>query len=454
MKETAAMRRKYLLLSFAWLLGTLASLPLPAVEKPTGPTPDCLNEQCHATYRAKTYQHGPVALGDCRACHVLTEPKEHRFEITRQGPELCTYCHLEQKVDKVVHDPLAQGQCLSCHDPHGSNHRKFLRTDTIAELCQTCHENNWSESLSLHGPVASGECTICHDAHSAPQPKLLNETPPQLCYLCHETTQEELSELEHVHQPVKEGCATCHEVHAGPNRFMLKEAPPALCFECHDAIRQTAQNARFPHSVVTEPYGCTQCHTPHASSVRFNLKAYPLDLCLRCHDKPIPRKKGKPVASIKTEIEGKQFLHGPVQQKECSSCHIAHGSMNHDLLIKFYAPEFYAPFSQDNYALCFVCHVNDIVTSEKTDKLTNFRNGTENLHYLHVNRPERGRTCRACHATHASNLPKHIRESVPYGKWELPIQFEKTETGGKCKPGCHKPLAYDRNQPVDNNTGN
>ena len=89
-----------------------------------------------------------------------------------------------------------------------------------------------------------------------------------------------------------------------------------------------------------------------------------------------------------------------------------------------------------------------VLTPETTD-LTDFRNGKTNMHYLHVNKAERGRTCRACHETHGSDLPKHIRESIPYGKWDLPIRFTKTETGGSCSPGCHLPKPYDRINPVD-----
>ena len=87
------------------------------------------------------------------------------------------------------------------------------------------------------------------------------------------------------------------------------------------------------------------------------------------------------------------------------------------------------------------------MTAETTD-LTDFRNGSSNLHYLHVSKPEKGRTCRACHAPHASAGPKHIRETVSYGVWEIPIQFKKTDTGGSCQPGCHRPKAYDRASPV------
>jgi hypothetical protein len=65
-----------------------------------------------------------------------------------------------------------------------------------------------------------------------------------------------------------------------------------------------------------------------------------------------------------------------------------------------------------------------------------------------VNKEDRGRSCRACHATHASAHPLHVRDSVPYGKWEMPINFKQTSTGGSCSPGCHKEQSYDRDHPV------
>ena len=91
---------------------------------------------------------------------------------------------------------------------------------------------------------------------------------------------------------------------------------------------------------------------------------------------------------------------------------------------------FYAPFDLQNYELCFFCHEQKVVLEPKSMD-TSFRNGNVNMHYLHVNR-EKGRTCRACHAEHASNNPVHIRDSVPYGQWEMPIEFEKTATGEVC----------------------
>ena len=118
-------------------------------------------------------------------------------------------------------------------------------------------------------------------------------------------------------------------------------------------------------------------------------------------------------------------------------------------LAKEYPSQFYAPFQKENYELCFGCHSEDLVLTKETSDLTDFRNGDLNLHYLHVNKERRGRTCRSCHATHASNLPNHVRESVPYGTWSLPIGFNKKSSGGSCTPGCHLPKDYDRKNPVD-----
>ena len=85
---------------------------------------------------------------------------------------------------------------------------------------------------------------------------------------------------------------------------------------------------------------------------------------------------------------------------------------------------------------------------KETDTVTGFRNGTKNLHLVHVADPKRGRTCRACHSTHASTNPMHMAETVPFGNWQMPIDFTRTRTGGSCASGCHRKLSYDRENPV------
>ena len=143
------------------------------------------------------------------------------------------------------------------------------------------------------------------------------------------------------------------------------------------------------------------------------------------------------------------YLHGPVRQRDCGACHNSHGSDHFRLLVGEYSPEFYARFDLDNFELCFSCHPQRGVLTERSTELTDFRNGSLNLHYLHVNKPEQGRTCRACHATHGADEPRQIREWVWFGQWKLPITFTKTATGGTCQSGCHVERAYDREDPVD-----
>ena len=432
------------------VLGAVLALAFGAaalgVDKPTSSQKTCVTQECHANYAKKAFVHGPVSLGDCKSCHEEADAAAHTYRPARQGNDLCEYCHLDQTAKKNVHEPLKKGKYTECHDPHSSDSKALIHEKSVAELCAKCHQTV-KDMRFLHGPVAVGECTVCHASHSADREKLLVDEPTNLCFSCHVVTKEELSQFEFVHAPAKNACIGCHNPHGAANAKMLKADAPELCYSCHEDIKKVAETSKHKHSAVTEKDGCLHCHTPHASTVQFILKDAPMSLCTSCHDKPVKMEGGQPVASFTEQIQGKKFLHGPVAQKNCTGCHVTHGSEHFRLLAKDYPQLFYAPFSRDKYALCFSCHPESLVLTERTSELTDFRNGDLNLHYVHVNK-QRGRTCRSCHATHASDLPKHIRESVPYGVWNLPIQFQKTETGGGCRPGCHQPFTYDRKSPA------
>jgi len=277
----------------------------------------------------------------------------------------------------------------------------------------------------------------------------LFRTRKELCGSCHQEQTGDLNIIpsveqlrakaprlgkgKYLHKPLKEGqCIDCHDPHSSDCKSQLKAATIAeLCRKCHE----NNEAVKNPHKPVAEGE-CNQCHNSHSSNHRHLLIKDQRQLCFSCHE------------DTKAELGRFKYLHKPVVGEECSVCHEPHGSDYFRLLIKEYTPEFYAPFDISNYDLCFSCHQADKVLVKETEKLTDFRNGKTNLHYLHVNSPIKGRTCRACHATHASNEPKHLREAVPYGGWEIPIQFKKTETGGGCSPGCHDPRNYDRIKPV------
>lgn len=195
------------------------------------------------------------------------------------------------------------------------------------------------------------------------------------------------------------------------------------------------------HAAAEAEDGCLSCHSPHGSENGSLLVSPQRNLCLSCHDKEVQSAQGT-LQNMEALLEKYTNWHGPLKTGNCSGCHQPHGGENFRLLKKPFPKKFYSAFDTANYELCFSCHESALVQEERTTTLTKFRDGDHNLHFLHVNKEKRGRTCRACHEVHASSNPMHIRDTVPYGKWDLPIQFNKTATGGSCLPGCHEREEY------------
>jgi len=412
-------------------------------EKPTTAVETCA--ECHSDLMTRRVTHGPTAQEKCLACHAYDEPREHTFVLTAPTEELCVGCHSVQ-MKTFGHEPVLQGRCVECHDPHGSDYRMMLRADPARELCQRCH-TQWSggEMKFIHGPVAVGACILCHEPHSSWNAKLLVEPVDDLCFGCHSEMAESLKNARHVHDPVLKSCTTCHDAHASNVRYQLRADAPSLCFSCHEDVEKSVETMPVVHGAVTDEGGCLGCHAAHDSEQPKLQKHGQIETCLGCHDKPIEATDGKMLTNMAKLLKDNPDHHGPIREGACTECHQPHGADHPRLLREAYPPEFYAPFSMERYALCFRCHIPDLVTSEHGTGLTGFRDGDRNLHWLHVNR-EKGRTCRACHEVHASRNPFHIRDSVPFGDrgWALEINYTQTETGGRCAPGCHKPRTYER----------
>ncbi len=433
----------------AFALGARSQVRI-AGERPTGPVDPASCRVCHADVATTDVVHGPVAVDACGACHEVDSVEGHTFRLARQGTALCTFCHDLDLAGQFVHEPLLSGDCTSCHDPHGGVTNAMLRTPTVDGLCSSCHGDMIGEKRHVHGPAAVGACTACHLPHAAPEPGLLSARGAAVCTSCHVETQTLLETRRVVHEPVKNDCQVCHDPHASDLPMFLRAEPQTLCLSCHDAVRHAVEDATTKHAAVTTERQCLNCHDPHGSDHERLMIRDMTSLCFECHDREIEMPGGRPLADIKAVIESGTSLHGPVAQDNCAACHMIHGGDNFRMLVREYPPEFYAPFAEESYALCFSCHDKQLVYDRRTTALTDFRNGDLNLHFLHVNRDKKGRTCRACHETHASRKQKHIRDSVPFGPggWELPIGYEKTDTGGSCAPGCHKPYGYDRFDPV------
>jgi len=417
-----------------------ANPPSPLAKGPDKVGTECATATCHANFAKKAHVHGPVAGGECEPCHVQKGAGLHEFKPRPQGGDpICYDCHDRKDQGKVVHGPVSEGGCTDCHDPHASDFEYQLVADGAA-LCVNCHEDDKTTQKHVHGPVAVGECIACHDPHSSNNEVRLKKPGSEMCLECHEDKKEAMASAAHVHPPVKEKCWSCHSPHGTAYEFQLLDEVPKLCFRCHKDKAKQIENVKTPHGAVTTGKRCVNCHDPHTSEFPKQLKMAPMDLCLSCHDKQVETPSGA-IPDMKKWFADHADHHGPIRNKDCSACHDPHGSDNLRILKRAFPPEFYAPFDPQNYALCFGCHSPKLVEDPQTSSLTGFRDGTKNLHYVHVHQ-QKGRTCRACHEVHASAHPKHIRDSVPFGSWELPIAFEKLDDGGQCAPGCHVPRAY------------
>jgi predicted CXXCH cytochrome family protein len=297
-----------------------------------------------------------------------------------------------------------------------------------------------------HEPFLQGDCMMCHEPHESDYSTLLRSAEgPALCFTCHQDMQQHMAGASNVHVPAGDDCAQCHDAHTSANRFQLHQPARQMCETCHSTVEGRINTSLVAHGALAAEGSCGNCHDAHAANQADLLAQREDRLCLSCHDRPITTAEGRTIANMTDRLD-RRFLHGPIRNGECSACHSAHGADHANLLRTPFPPTFYAPFDLGDYALCFSCHEQELVTSETTVALTGFRDGPRNLHYVHVHRNEKGRTCKTCHDIHGSDLPNHVASTVPFegSNWAMPIRFEKHDDGGRCTPGCHEMKTYRR----------
>lgn len=396
----------------------------------------CVTEKCHASIASAADVHPAVSMG-CSSCHEAVS-KQHpqknvqTFKLIQEPPALCATCHPPFGTKKFVHTAVKNGMCTSCHDPHSSAQPKLL-VKPANEICLMCHTDKTNFKY-VHGPTAAGDCLMCHSPHESDNEAQTLKPGVELCTACHLDLKSELKRSV-VHPALEGGCTSCHNPHGSNFKKFFAAEGNNLCFQCHPQIEEKLKPPAVVHPPIMSEKGCPSCHSPHASDAPKLLPKAGKELCLTCHTKLLKKED--------------KVLHGPIRDGKCTPCHDPHGSPNEKLLVKEFPPDIYVPYSDTEYALCFSCHKRDLLLYPETSFATGFRDGERNLHYLHVNRKEKGRSCIICHTVHGGTLPKLINEKVKFGNWQLPIRFEKTENGGSCSPGCHKPFSYNRKSAVN-----
>lgn len=413
----------------------------------------CVTATCHPASAGLTELHAPMKDRDCFSCHS-NRLSEHpakagkTFEVTVEARAVCKTCHGDiGKRKKRVHAPVKEGDCFACHNPHLVGSRFLLKSgEDLNALCRKCHDTAVFKVKFMHGPAAAGSCTECHDPHESKNKKLLKGSVRGLCLKCHADFASAMKGAAVVHPPVKKGpCTACHNPHGSPVVMFLKQNTPDLCASCHKPIEKKVE-AKVPHKPIMQDGGCGNCHVSHFSKFKAILAKDEKNTCLGCHGTDT---LGKPALhNIKKELEGKQFVHGPIGKGQCKVCHDPHGSEYFRMLVGAYPDTVYKPYKDGEYDICLKCHDKDLLGSTDPAGHTKFRNGSRNLHNVHVSNRRKGRSCRVCHEPHASNGEKLINVGgASFGDWKIPINFKSTATGGSCAPGCHRDFSYDRDKP-------
>jgi len=410
--------------------------------------PSCLTAECHRELQGLRVSHGPVVLGRCDDCHVegegctpYQEGEDHVFGLRDLDGRLCGRCHPFPTHEAVVHYPLRGQRCVICHDPHGSEHEGMMRFERTADVCFQCHRADKLEAEHVHAPARVGACETCHDPHGSPNALQLVAAGSRLCLRCHEDVAENMASHRHLHRVMSDDCSECHRSHVGEDPFLLKGTAPDLCLDCHEELAARIEHAPLRHKALDDETSCMYCHDAHASDMAGQLVKSPIELCLSCHDRELVGEE-RVLRDMNAFLAANPVHHGPIRNGDCSACHDSHASSLPHLLPKEYSETYYAAFDVAEYSLCFTCHEPAMVLEEESETVTEFRDGKKNLHFVHVNRAEKGRTCRACHDVHASKRPKHVRDTVAFGFWEMPIDFQIWPDGGSCGSGCHEPRSY------------
>jgi predicted CXXCH cytochrome family protein len=117
-------------------------------------------------------EHKPGREGtQCGACH---DPRSANQLLKPLG-QLCNSCH-ERETHEFhrMHGPVAFGDCAACHEAHRSPYKHLVKAPT-PKLCFFCHEHTPAGEKPLGCTRASDEvnCLTCHDPHGGADPVFL-----------------------------------------------------------------------------------------------------------------------------------------------------------------------------------------------------------------------------------------------------------------------------------------
>ena len=114
--------------------------------------------------------HPPYRNRMCAGCHDMQKGNA----LIKPIPSLCYKCHENiTEENPAIHGPVAMGDCGACHSPHLAKN-KFLLVRKGRDLCLHCHEATYVYENKNHFATEEYDCLNCHNPHSGKDRFLLN----------------------------------------------------------------------------------------------------------------------------------------------------------------------------------------------------------------------------------------------------------------------------------------
>ncbi|WP_321393002.1 cytochrome c3 family protein [uncultured Desulfuromusa sp.] len=122
------------------------------------------NEEVKPPAQNRSSSHKPYKEKKCHDCH--SNNKNVNAGLIAPKRELCGVCHQDFIKSRNIHGPVAVGDCLACHLPHNSQYPSLLKEDP-EKICATCHEES-RLAAAMHDRfvVKTIGCDECHDPHA------------------------------------------------------------------------------------------------------------------------------------------------------------------------------------------------------------------------------------------------------------------------------------------------
>ena len=215
------------------------------------------------------------------------------------------------------------------------------------------------------------------------------------CLDCHK----KMVSKSNIHGPTATSCTSCHKSNGQLHPkdkikgFTLIAEGSTLCYSCHTELESEFQK-KYVHKPIKNG-SCTSCHDPHSSNESKLLVNKTPNLCLDCH----------------TEFEERataKSIHTPsFEGNACMQCHDPHASDERKLLT-----------TKDTKSLCLSCH-NKVINKKDGVRLSNIDKILKESTHIHK-AVEGG--CTSCHNAHYSERNLLFIEIFPEGLYAKGVE--------------------------------